>query len=313
MTNHIIPVSNGLFEHRERIGPAIWEFLWLIDRTTTEEVDDNGERWGLVLGGVPVKHEQIAHELGSSERTVKRNLARLKDEMYISSIRAPYGEIIRVAKNKKQVGERSAKYGLSPPRERTKMAYLDEEMGQKWPISAERSAKSGLSNKDITITTTTAINTSDPFENLFSAYCEIHGKLDIHVKPPDITLMTKTITKGVPVPLIVHVMKTLHKERTAKGAKISSFAYYTEAIAEAWEAQKAITDGVPFPEGVPLSPVTLGEESITTDAPTIGVALGPRTKSKKNRQQSKNELAAQKIREAEERERKRDQEDFSGN
>lgn len=321
MTSHIIPVSNGLFEHRERIGPAIWEFLWCIDRITAEEIDDHGERWGLVLGGTPIKYDRIADDLKSSEQTVKRNLAILKEQGYISAIRISRGQILKVAKNKKSVEARRIKSGPSPPGDSSKMDDHNGVIAQKWTITDEIQSKNGLSQgsdsskmdylKDFTITTTTITTTDDPFEILFSAYCEIHNKLDIHVKPPDITLMTKTIQKGIPVPLIVHVMRSLHKERTTKGSKISTFAYYKDAIDEAWEAFKAITDGVPIPEGVPLSPVALGEESITADAPTFGVALGPRSKPKPNRQQTKNEIAAQKIREAETRERERDQEDFS--
>lgn len=297
MTSHIIPVSNGLFEHRERIGPAIWEFLWLIDRITAEEVDDQGERWGVVLGGAPVKHKQIAQELGTNERTVQRNLTRLKDEHYISSIRAPYGEIIRVAKNKKKVGERADKNVVSPPREGTKMSYLDPEIGQKCRISTERYDKSGISNKDITTTTTAGKETDpDPFETLFEEYCRIHQKLDIHVKPLDITIMTETIARGIPVPLIIHVMSTLHAERTAKGAKISSFAYYKNAIEEAWEAQKAITEGVPIPEGVPLSPVALGESSQTTPALTGTVAPGRKRKNQ-SRQSEQSEFLKRYVKE----------------
>ncbi|MGG1554973.1 helix-turn-helix domain-containing protein [Paenibacillus ferrarius] len=99
--NHIIPISSGLFEHRERIGPAIWEFLWCIDAITAEETDSDGARWGLVHGGAPVKHERIALEIGSSQVTVQRNMANLKSRGYIHSVRTARGEIIKVAKNKK--------------------------------------------------------------------------------------------------------------------------------------------------------------------------------------------------------------------
>lgn len=95
------PVYSGLFDHRESIGVAVWEFLWCISRTTKEEVDADGTVWGWVFGGKPIKHEEIAAELCSSARSVRRNLLRLKDEHYIDTIRAPYGEIIKVRKSKK--------------------------------------------------------------------------------------------------------------------------------------------------------------------------------------------------------------------
>jgi DNA-binding MarR family transcriptional regulator len=96
------PVYSGLLtaQHRERIGPAIWEFLWLISKVT-KEIEEEGETWGIVLGGKPVKLAEIAAELGGSERNVKRNIARLKDEGYIEAVRAPYGEIYKVRKSKK--------------------------------------------------------------------------------------------------------------------------------------------------------------------------------------------------------------------
>ena len=34
--SHPIPVWNGIFDHFERIGIALWSFLWLIDRVTKE-------------------------------------------------------------------------------------------------------------------------------------------------------------------------------------------------------------------------------------------------------------------------------------
>jgi hypothetical protein len=272
--NHIIPVSNGLFEHRERIGPAIWEFLWCIDRVTREEVDDNGERWGLVLGGVPIKYDRVALDLKSSEQTVKRNMQILKEQQYISSVRASRGQILKVAKNKKNVETRRRKSESPPPNDNPKMDDHDGVIAQKWTITDERESKNGLSEgsdsskmdylKDFTITTTTSTTTETAqFEILLNEFCEIHSKLDIHVKAPDIMLMTELIALGVPLPLISKVMRTLHKERTQQGARISTFSYYKSAILESWETQKAITDGVPIPEGVPLSPVALGSAKKT--------------------------------------------------
>ena len=109
------PVYTGLLtpEHRERIGPAIWEFLWLISKVT-KEVQEEGETLGIVLGGRPVKLAEIADDLGSSERSVRRNITHLKEQGYIESVRAPYGEIYRVRKSKKfAYHNRSAIFGHS--------------------------------------------------------------------------------------------------------------------------------------------------------------------------------------------------------
>ena len=129
------PVYSGLLtaQHREKIGPAIWEFLWLISKVT-KEIEEEGETWGIVLGGKPVKLVEIAAELGESERNAKRNLARLKEEGYIDAIRAPYGEIYKVRKSKKfarknrrdknvpSLDEREDKSVLSEQREGTNLS-----------------------------------------------------------------------------------------------------------------------------------------------------------------------------------------------
>jgi DnaD/phage-associated family protein len=153
------PVYSGLLtaQHREKIGPAIWEFLWLISKVT-KEVQEEGETWGIVLGGRPVKLAEIAGELGGSERTVKRNIARLKDEGYIETVRAPYGEIYKVRKSKKFVHKnRSAKNGTSLDEREDKNVLSHDERWDKNGTSEERevphlskrSAKNVPSNKDI--------------------------------------------------------------------------------------------------------------------------------------------------------------------
>jgi hypothetical protein len=91
-----IPVWNGIFDHREKIGPAIWVFLWLIDKITREEAGA-----GFVLGGSVVRMDTIARELKDSQKTVRRNLETLKKWGYITLKRAPYGFIITVTKSRK--------------------------------------------------------------------------------------------------------------------------------------------------------------------------------------------------------------------
>lgn len=93
-----ITVSNGLLtpQHRERMGTAVWEFMWCLDKVT--RVDSQGMGW--VLGGKPVKLSEIG--LGTADDTVSRNLNKLNDEGYIKLIRTPYGLSIRVYKAKKR-------------------------------------------------------------------------------------------------------------------------------------------------------------------------------------------------------------------
>jgi DNA-binding MarR family transcriptional regulator len=137
------PTYSGLLtpQHKEHIGPALWEFLWLISKTT-KEIEEDGETLGIVLGGIPIKIADIANEIGSSERTVKRNLARLKEYGYLETLRTPHGEVYKVRKSKKFIKKRSAKNGTSEKREVPNMP-------REVPHLSKRSAKNGTCNKDI--------------------------------------------------------------------------------------------------------------------------------------------------------------------
>ncbi|MFC4387500.1 conserved phage C-terminal domain-containing protein [Gracilibacillus marinus] len=138
------PVFSGILTpyHIERIGPALWEFLWLVSKTT-KEVTENNETIGIVLGGKPVKLKDVANELGRSERTVKRNVSRLKEYEYILTTRTPYGEVYKVRNSKKFTKKRSAKNGTSEKEGEV------PNMSREVPHLSKRSAKNGTSNKDI--------------------------------------------------------------------------------------------------------------------------------------------------------------------
>jgi hypothetical protein len=77
-------VSAGLLEkkHRKRIGAALWEFLWLIEK---EFKPKDGEPSGVVSGGDPVAASRIAADLGIHVNTVRSNLIRLESQKYIRS------------------------------------------------------------------------------------------------------------------------------------------------------------------------------------------------------------------------------------
>ncbi|MBP2638293.1 MAG: hypothetical protein H6Q72_4200 [Firmicutes bacterium] len=93
-------VSNGLItpDHHDKIGSALWEFLWLIDKTTADKEED-GVRWGKVLGGKPITANDIANDLGTHPETIKKNLRRLEEHGYIRSRRAPKGQVFDVRKS----------------------------------------------------------------------------------------------------------------------------------------------------------------------------------------------------------------------
>ena len=96
------PVYSGLLQngHKKKMGEAIWEFLWCIDKTTVEE---NGIGW--VLGKKPVTIDEIANELEESWRTTQRHLETLRNCHYITITRASKGMVIGVLKSKKWVGK----------------------------------------------------------------------------------------------------------------------------------------------------------------------------------------------------------------
>jgi hypothetical protein len=133
-----ITVSNGLLEgdHHDRMGNAVWLFMWLIDKVT--RIDDSG--WGWVLGGKPINLDDVKH---IPRRSVQRYLATLKKEGYIEVKYTMYGFIVKVAKAKKR-------FGSGTP----KVAHLDDaagapEMAHPHTKSGAPRAKSGAPNKTI--------------------------------------------------------------------------------------------------------------------------------------------------------------------
>lgn len=95
-----IQISNGLLDsgHRKRLGEAVWEFMWCIDKVT--KIDDEGFGW--VLGGKPVNLKDMTAVMGVHYTTVSRNIQKLVKEGYIVVSYAPYGMIIKVKKAKKR-------------------------------------------------------------------------------------------------------------------------------------------------------------------------------------------------------------------
>ena len=80
-------VSNGLLEHKDRMGAAIWEYLWLIDKVTKDEPDGHGKFNGVVLGGKPISAAIIAGDLKEHVNSARANLKALTEDGYI--VRTP--------------------------------------------------------------------------------------------------------------------------------------------------------------------------------------------------------------------------------
>lgn len=104
---YYITVSNGLLEgeHQKKMGSAVWQFMWCLDKITS--INEKGE--GKVLGGKPIKLSELS---GSSDRTNSRNLNKLARLGYIKLVHTPYGISIKVYKAKKIFQKRSDKSGV---------------------------------------------------------------------------------------------------------------------------------------------------------------------------------------------------------
>lgn len=143
--SHPIYVWNGILEskHRKKIGPALWEFLWCLDRITKEK-----EGVGIVLGGKPVIYAEIAEDFGVSEKTVQRHMERLSRQGYIAGILTPRGYSIRVpnsCKFRKQIGQKCPTTTADQPEgshDATKeelRTRVSTQVGQKCPTAQDRS------------------------------------------------------------------------------------------------------------------------------------------------------------------------------
>lgn len=103
---YYITIKNDLLEpkHVERMGAAVWLYMWLIDKVMA--IDENGI--GKVLNGKPVNFEEhIVPDLGVPERTYQRWIYDLRTAGYIKTVRAPYGLVIVVTKAEKMWGKRA--------------------------------------------------------------------------------------------------------------------------------------------------------------------------------------------------------------
>lgn len=132
---YYITVSNGLLtpDHKNRMGSAVWEFMWLIDKIT--RIDSKGYGW--VLGGKPIKLSEVGM---GSDNTVSRNLAKLQEQGYIEITRTPYGLSIRVCKAKKRFTKSS---------DSTKVV---NHQNRKSPLeNGESPSNNGESNKTVSV------------------------------------------------------------------------------------------------------------------------------------------------------------------
>lgn len=135
MKGFYIEITNNLLEpkHRKAMKESVWLFMWLLDKITS--ISEEGI--GKILGGKPIKYEEVNEDLDIPERTYKRWISILRKNDYINVQRAPYGLIISVNRAKKRFGQRYAKFGT---REIGQKVYSDV------PKSVERCATKVGSN-----------------------------------------------------------------------------------------------------------------------------------------------------------------------
>jgi hypothetical protein len=135
-----IPISNGIFEHYERLKDARWLLDLYVDWTTTEVPAPDGSLDGIVLYGKPICDEDVASAFHGqiSVRTARRWRQRLAKKVYISQDRVQSGYVIRIKKSKKWARP-----------DRPKMADQDREVQDVADLSSERSTSCGRSEVQV--------------------------------------------------------------------------------------------------------------------------------------------------------------------
>ncbi len=139
MKGFYIEITNNLLDpkHREAMKESVWLFMWFLDKMTS--IDENGI--GKVLGGKPIKYEDIKADLGISVRTYRRWTDQLKEKGYINVLRTPYGCVITVNKARKRFG-RSVNNGTT-----------------RYATNGTSLARSGTSNKTLQLDSNNKDNT----------------------------------------------------------------------------------------------------------------------------------------------------------
>jgi hypothetical protein len=154
-----IPVWNGILDHRAKIGNALWEFLWCLDRITEEK-----DGIGLVLGGKPVRVEEIMADVpGSDRETVRQHMIALAAHKYIRRVRTPYGYRIEVLNSNKQSvwrkrEEQKPQNLVSPPQTETQKDGISAQEKPQITVGetvnhGERNRVLGVSKEDTAVDT----------------------------------------------------------------------------------------------------------------------------------------------------------------
>lgn len=121
----MLPVSRGLLDHKKRMGTAIWEFLWFVDKVTQDVPDGGGKFHGLVLGGRPVSLAHVASDLQEHVDTAKRNVKALELGGYLLRRRLPGNRCAYIVANSMKWLWRDQREGKNAPRREGGNALTD--------------------------------------------------------------------------------------------------------------------------------------------------------------------------------------------
>jgi hypothetical protein len=257
-------------EHYQRIGSAIWLFLWCIS-STTKEVEKDGTVWGIVKGNKPHKLSDLAEIFKVNEKTVRRWLECLEEYQYLRITRAPYGLILTVKNSKKYRNRLDKNVQSQDKGERTNMSTHPAEM-------SNHSDKNVQSNKDITEDITKDINNNvvdnnaregesggvpltglngddlssgktevphtperDVVDDIAAYYMGFKGKPDFPAKVKDYKAIKKLLSKNVPIETIYAGIRQSFEEFKPEypGDEITSFVYCQKVVETIHHRDKA--------------------------------------------------------------------------
>jgi hypothetical protein len=104
MNGFFISITNNLLEdkHFEKMGNAVWLYMWIIDKMT-----DISEGQGIVNGGHPITYDMVNKNFSSlTWRTYMAWVKKLRESGYINTMQARQGLYVTVNKPKKHFGKK---------------------------------------------------------------------------------------------------------------------------------------------------------------------------------------------------------------
>ncbi|MFN2745812.1 ArsR family transcriptional regulator [Bacillus sp. z60-18] len=210
------PIYSGILnrKHYDKIGSAIWLFLWCIS-STTKEIEKEGITWGIVLGNKPLKASELAAVFGVNEKTIRRWLSQLEQSGYIAVTRAPYGLILSVRHSKKWL----ARNVRSQSAERTN--------------ESSDTGKPVRSNQDV-IQMKTKQKQIQAVAERFAALRSLQEGRDVRPAQRDYEAIARIVARGVSLPQTIKWLEQCFLEyeerRKSKQETIKVFSYCEKYI-----------------------------------------------------------------------------------